>query len=113
MNAAPPAAPMPSLARLIRAACSSATGSQMFMPSPAGSSMPSRRSASVTSAAPAGVLVAGLADRRDRGRIGEQVEQQLLQQAAGPALAEQAPFEDRVEHGGRAADRGQAQVRAV
>jgi hypothetical protein len=63
--------------------------------------------------APPGVLALGLGDGRDRGRVAQQVEQQMLQDPAGPPLAEQAPFQDRIEDRRRTSDRGDAQVRAV
>ncbi len=90
------------LARLTRAAGSSATGSQRLMPSPpdcgpSACATSARRPARRDEAAPAGVLRAGRWTSGDRGRVGEQVEQQSLQQPAGPALPELPALQDRVE----------------
>ena len=59
------------------------------------------------------VLVASAGDLGHRRRVGEQFDQDSLQQAAGPAGAEQAAIGHRGDDGWRPGHRGQPQVGAV
>ena len=62
----------------------------------------------------AGVVDApGVGDGLDGAAVGEQVDEDVLQQPAGPARAEHAAGDERVEHGGRSADGGDPQVGTV